>query len=85
MGGNEIWKRRIAGAYGPKRLVSLWVQIPRAEGVVPFRTNITPDQVVGSPGVSDIYTPWGEACFRLELEIVRETLCWLGEGKHTIL
>lgn len=33
----------------------------------PFRTNITPDQRVGSPGVRLMNTPWGQAYLRLEL------------------
>ena len=37
---------------------------------LPFRTNITPDQSVGSPGVRDMKTPCGEAYFRLELWVL---------------
>lgn len=34
---------------------------------MPFRTNITPDHNVGSPGVRDMNTPCGQAYLRLEL------------------
>jgi hypothetical protein len=39
---------------------------------MPFRTNITPDQRVGSPGVSERKTPYGQAYLRLELKGILE-------------
>lgn len=35
--------------------------------LVPLRMKRTPDQSVGSPGVRDMKTPWGQAYLRLEL------------------
>lgn len=44
---------------------------------MPFRTNITPDQRVGSPGVSVRNTPCGQTYLRLELEATLEIVAEL--------
>ena len=48
---------------------------------LPFRTNIMPDQSVGSPGVRDMNTPCGQAYLRLELWdlLVKSLGFWRGE------
>jgi hypothetical protein len=82
---DEWWKGRVVWGEGYMKAEDGWgvwsckplvfaFEIPKKDRrvLMPFRTNITPDQIVGSPGVSDIYTPCGEACLRLELGIVRE-------------
>jgi len=43
------------------------VYICNIDEIVPFRTNITPDHSVGSPGVRHRNTPCGQAYLRLEL------------------
>lgn len=51
----DLWK--LAGA----------VTFIIVETEVPFRTNRTPNQRLEAVGDNDIYTPGGEACFKLAL------------------
>ena len=60
--GNAGWRGRMVLE---KRQRKLGQQGQRVWG--PFRTNITPDQSVGSPGVRLMNTPCGQAYLRLEL------------------
>ncbi len=48
-------------------LLTINRHIIASRGVLPFRTKITPDQRVGSPGVRLMYTPWGHADLRAAL------------------
>jgi hypothetical protein len=96
--GDERWERGVGWGKGYLEAEDCWgvgswerLVFPLSFGMereggadLPFRTNITPDQSVGSPGVRDMNTPCGQAYLRLELWVLLVSSLEFWREKSTI-